>query len=117
MKLAYLSDALLKFAISGDTYARALQNAATRGTGRIGAPVLSAIQSQPRARLMPGLSAQVRQTAELPTNTPGRNQELFEKLPKTPINTETSHTGVGDPQQRARYNAALRRGGAWHVHP
>lgn len=117
MKLAYLSDAILKFAISGDTYARALQNAATRGTGRVGAPVLSAIQSQPRARLMPGLSAQVRQTAELPTNTPGRNQELFEKLPKTPINTETSHTGVGDPQQRARYNAALRRGGAWHVQP
>ena len=117
MKLAYLSDALLKFAISGDTYARALQNAAARGTGRVGTPVLNAIQSQPRARLMPGLSAQARQTAELPTNIPGRNQALFDKLPKGSINTETGYTGLGDPQQRARYNAALRRGGAWYDQP
>lgn len=117
MKLAYLSDALLKFAISGDTYARALQNAAARGTGRVGAPVLNAISSQPRARLMPGLSTQARQTSELPMNVPGRNQELFDKLPKAQINTETWRPGVGDPQQRARYDAALRRGGAWHAQP
>lgn len=112
----YVAEALLKFAISGDTYARALQNAAAKGTGRVGAPVLQAISSQPRAKLMPGLSAQARNTAELPTNVPGRNQALFDKLPRD-INTEMPHTGQGDPKQRARFNAALQRGGAVYNQP
>lgn len=116
MKLTFLSDALLKFAISGDTYARALQNAAARGTGRVGAPVLGAISRQPRATLMPGLSQQARQSAVLPTNVPGRNQALFDKLPRD-LNTEVGITGRGDPQQRARYDAALRRGGVVYKQP
>lgn len=118
MKLAFLSEALEKFALTGATYARALQNAATRGTGRVGAPVLGAIASQPRAKLMPGLSQQARHTAELPTNVPGRNQALFDKLPAI-TNTETpiARMGQGDPKQQARFNGALRRGGAVYQAP
>jgi hypothetical protein len=116
VKLSYLAEVLQKFAVSGGTYARALQNAATRGGGRVGAPVLRAIANQPRAKLMPGLSQQARQSAELPTNVPGRNQALFDRLPRD-INTETPLTGRGDPRQRARFDAALRRGGAVHQQP
>jgi hypothetical protein len=102
----------LKFAISGEFYARALSNAAARGGGRVGAPVLSAIAGQPRAQLMPGLSEQARQTRELPTDAPGRNQGLFDRLKHVPLNTEGAFGDHrGDPQQLARFNAALRRGG------
>lgn len=108
----------LKFAISGEYYARALSNAAARGGGRVGAPVLEAIAKQPRARSMPGLAEQARQSRELPTNVPGRNQTLFDQLPKHPINTESSAMiGVGDIHEKAEFDRALARGGAVHRQP
>lgn len=115
MKLAFLHEALEKFALSGATYARALQNASARGTGRVGAPVLGAIASQPRAKLMPGLSQQARQTAKLPTNVPGRNQALFDTLPQG-INTDQPFSSRGG-QERRRFDQALRRGGAAYSQP
>lgn len=106
----------LKFAISGEFYARALSNAAQRGTGYVGPKLLGTIARAPRAQLMPGLSTQARSSLELPTNAPGRNQTLFDRLSVVPLHTEGPMTGKpggpGDPRQRARFDNVLRRGGA-----
>jgi hypothetical protein len=64
-----------KFAIRGDTYARALSNAAQRAGRNVDAlkPGLSDIAAQPLAKLRPGLSSFVREPGVLP-QTPERAQ-------------------------------------------
>jgi hypothetical protein len=78
----------LKFAIQGSTYARALENAATRG-GRALAPAmenkLTQMRAQPLAKAQPGLGQMFREHAtggELPM-TPQRTQmrDLAHSLP------------------------------------
>lgn len=78
----------MKFAILGSTYARALENAATRG-GRALSPAMTSkitqLSAQPRASLQPGLGQMFREHAgggELP-QTPQRAQmqDLAQHLP------------------------------------
>lgn len=73
-----------KFAIRGDTYARALSNAAQRSGRNMEAlqPALSNIAAQPQATLRPGLSSFMREQGTLP-QTPQRAamQDLAHRMP------------------------------------
>jgi hypothetical protein len=72
----------MKFAISGSTYARALQNAGTRA-GRTFAPnAFDHIAAQPQAIFKPGLSSYVREPGVLPqTPQVSAMQNLAHRLP------------------------------------
>lgn len=70
-----------KFAISGETYARALSNAGQRAGRSFGPDAFSHIAAQPRAVLKPGLSSFVREQGVLPhTSQIGAMRDLAGKM-------------------------------------
>lgn len=112
----------LKFAILGSTYARALENAGTRG-GRALSPAMQSkvtqLHAQPQAKLQRGLGDTFRDHArggELPM-TPQR-QDLQNMLHKTPWATD-EHSGVRGGSQFAvgRFNQLLDETGRSHAQP
>lgn len=101
----------IKIALRGDTYARALTNAAQRAGRDVGAlqPALSGIAAQPQARLRPGLSSFVREPGVLPA-TPQRAgmQDLARRLPWA----SDEHTSLTNSSRaEARFNRLLDRRG------
>ncbi len=100
-----------KFAIRGDTYARALANAAGRAGRDVGAlqPALSSIAAQPQAKLRPGLSSFVREPGVLP-QTPQRAQmqDLAHRMPWAGDEHTTPAMGA---KAEDRFNRLLDRRG------
>lgn len=110
-----------KLAILGATYARALENAATRG-GRALSPAMSdkltAIRTQPQARLQQGLGDLFREHAaggELPM-TPQRAQvqDLARRLPWA---GEEHTSDALSAKAEERFNRLLERRGLTHETP
>lgn len=95
-----------KFALRGDTYARALTNAAQRAGRNVSPGMFDHIAQQPQAKLKPGLSTFVRERGAL-TPTP-QQQSMQSMLAKTPW-AGSDHGGV--PHAEAHFNALLRRRG------
>lgn len=101
----------LKLALRGDTYARALTNAAQRAGRDVGAlqPALSGIAAQLQARLRPGLSSFVREPGVLPA-TPQRAamQDLARRMPWA----GDEHTSLANSgRAETRFNRLLDRRG------
>ena len=97
----------MKFAILGSTYARALQNAATRA-GRTFAPnAFEHIAAQPNAVLKPGLSSFVREPGVLP-QTPQRAamQDLAHRMPWA---GEEHTTDMNSQRAIGRFDRLLER--------
>ncbi len=103
----------LKFAIQGATYARALENAATRG-GRSLAPAmeskLTQMRTQPNAKLQQGLGDMFRDHARGGEVAPTPQQRDMQKmLAKVPW-AGAEHGGHGN-EAETQLNARLRRRG------
>jgi hypothetical protein len=103
----------LKFAIQGSTYARALENAATRG-GRALSPAMQSkvtqLHAQPNAKLQQGLGDMFRDHARGGEITPTPQQRDMQKmLAKVPW-AGAEHGGHGN-EAETQLNARLRRRG------
>ena len=105
---------LLKFAILGSTYARALENANTRAGRPAGA--FASIAAQPLAKLKPGASVYARAPGAL-TPTP-QQQGVQQFLHKTPWATD-EHTGLvgGSDHAVNTFNDMLQESGRSHNTP
>lgn len=107
-----------KLAILGATYARALQNAATRG-GRALAPAMQSkvtqLSAQPQAKLQPGLGQMFREHARGGELTPTPQQKgMQEMLSRVPWAGEEHG---GSPFAESTLNAQLRQRGLEHNTP
>lgn len=69
-----VDEALKKFAVSGQMYARALGNTAARTGGRVAPQVLNQVAAQPRAAASPFLGQQARMPGAIPAPNPGLSQ-------------------------------------------
>lgn len=101
----------MKFAILGSTYARALENAASRAGRDVSAlrPALSGIAEQPLAKLRPGLSSFVRERGALaPTAQSTAMAELAHRMPWA---GEEHTTPAMSAKAESRFNRLLDQRG------
>jgi len=107
-----IQDALMKFAVSGAMYSRALGMAAAQSGGRIAPRVLEQVSGQPRARLVPGLAAAARTPGALAPSPHQRDlQSMMELVPWA-----SSEHG-GDPAAAHRLQRVLQLHGRSFTHP
>lgn len=98
-----------KWAIRGDTYARALQNAGQRAGRTFGPDAFAHIAAQSQATLKPGLSSFVREPGALPpTPQSAAMQDLAHKMPWA---GEEHTTEVNSARAEGRFNRLLDRQG------
>lgn len=111
-----MSAGWLKFAILGSTYARALENAATR-TGRPLAPAMQSkvtqLHAQPQAKLQPGLGQMFREHATGGELTPTPQQRNMQEMMSHVPWAGAEHVGNqhGNPFAEHALNAQLRQRG------
>lgn len=101
-----MSDAWIKEAIQGATYARALTNAAGRAGRNVTPGMFDHIAQQPQAKLKPGLSQFVREPGALkPTPQQTDMQQMLAKVPWA------GKDHAGSPHAESTLNAMLKRRG------
>lgn len=107
----------MKIAIRGDTYARALQNAAQRAGRDVGAmqPALAQIAAQPQAKLKPGLSQFMREPGALPM-TPQR-QQMQDLAHRMPWAGDEHTSAANSGKAEGRFNRLLEQRGLAHNTP
>lgn len=109
----------LKFALSSETYLRALRNAAARSGAALPENVMSAIASRPQARLVEGLGARARggiAGAIKPTERQQYLQRRVSKLPETEEGVPGA-PGKGHALQRFMFDAMFGNKAKIMTHP